>query len=331
MLRSVRVSRDIPSASNPSVRCGRPSGPEAEQRLKRGHRLPSPIVPKDELVQVDLELRLTDPVVRADQPLLEVADSAVRERHDGGCAFAQGAWARLGTPNVPDARRLQVFEAFQPVGHDGRSRADVVLDELDHRRLFKIRDHRHPDTARHAATIFDRHDDNGRFSAFELTTASQTGLRPTDPGVVELNVAVQRFTRRVDHRASQFVQQHPGRFVSAESQLPLYQERGDPPFVGRHEIGGPEPHDQRHLRVVKNRSGGQRDLVSARDTSPASVFQHRVRSLVATSRTAEAIRPATRGQILLAGLLGRELALKLAQIRGKGRTGHPPTLYLVAC
>jgi len=100
MLRSVRLVRDIPSASNPSVRCGCPSGPEAEQRLKRGHRLPTPIVPKDELIQVDLKLCLTDPVVRANQPLLEVANSAVRERHDGGCAFAQGAWARLGTPNV---------------------------------------------------------------------------------------------------------------------------------------------------------------------------------------------------------------------------------------
>jgi hypothetical protein len=80
-----------------------------------------------------------------------------------------------------------------------------VLDELDHRRLFEIRDHRHPDTTRHAATIFDRHHDNGRFSAFELTTTAQTGLRPPDPRVVELNVAVQRFTRRVDHRASQFM------------------------------------------------------------------------------------------------------------------------------
>jgi hypothetical protein len=105
------MSGDVPSASNLSVRRGGASCPEAEQCLKGGHWLPSPIVPKDELVEVDLKLRLTDPVVRADQPLLEIADGAVRERHDGGCAFAQGAWARLGTPNVPDARRLQVFEA----------------------------------------------------------------------------------------------------------------------------------------------------------------------------------------------------------------------------
>ena len=35
------------------------------------------IVPKDELFQVDLKLRLADTVVRADQPLLEVAYGAV--------------------------------------------------------------------------------------------------------------------------------------------------------------------------------------------------------------------------------------------------------------
>ena len=72
MLRSVRVSRDILSASNSPVRRRSVFGPEAEQRLKRGHRLAPTIVPKDELVQVDLQLRLTDPMVRADQPLLEV-------------------------------------------------------------------------------------------------------------------------------------------------------------------------------------------------------------------------------------------------------------------
>jgi hypothetical protein len=59
------VSRDILSASNASVRRGSASGSEAEQRLKGSHRLASTIVPKYELVEVDLKLRLTDPMVRA--------------------------------------------------------------------------------------------------------------------------------------------------------------------------------------------------------------------------------------------------------------------------
>jgi hypothetical protein len=127
MLRSVRLRRDIPSASNPPVRCGRASGPQAEQRLKGGHRLPTSIVAKDEFIQVDLKLRLTDPVVRADQPLLQIADRAVRERHHRSRAFAQGAPERLGTAHVLDARGLQVLEAFQAVGVDRRSRLTCCL------------------------------------------------------------------------------------------------------------------------------------------------------------------------------------------------------------
>src|SRR5713101_5836524 len=78
MLRSARMSCDVPSTSNLSVRRGRPSGPEAEQCLKGRHRLPTTIVTKDKFVQVDLQLRLADPMVRADQPLLQIADGAVR-------------------------------------------------------------------------------------------------------------------------------------------------------------------------------------------------------------------------------------------------------------
>ena len=73
MLRS--ICRDIPGASNPLVGRWSAAGPEAEHRLKGGHRLSSTIVPKHELVQVDLQLRLTDPVVRANQPLLQVAEA----------------------------------------------------------------------------------------------------------------------------------------------------------------------------------------------------------------------------------------------------------------
>ncbi len=71
------------------VRRRRASGSEAEERLKGRHRLPSPIVPKDELVQIDLQLGAAHPVVGADQPLLEVPDGAVRQRHHGFRALAQ--------------------------------------------------------------------------------------------------------------------------------------------------------------------------------------------------------------------------------------------------
>jgi hypothetical protein len=54
------------------VRCGFVYSAEAEEGLERRHRLPSAIVPKDKLVQVDLELGAADPVVSAHEPLLQL-------------------------------------------------------------------------------------------------------------------------------------------------------------------------------------------------------------------------------------------------------------------
>jgi hypothetical protein len=139
-------SGNVPSPANLLIRRGGATCPEAEQGLKGGHRLAPPIVAKHELVQVDLQLRLTDPVVRADQPLLQVADGAVGQRHDGGRASAESRLDRLRTPYVSDVGSLQVLEPFQAVGMDRGARADVGLDERGHRRLFEIRDHGHPDT-----------------------------------------------------------------------------------------------------------------------------------------------------------------------------------------
>jgi hypothetical protein len=48
--------------------------PPKAKRLKGSHRLTPTIVPKAELIQVDLKLPLADTVLRADQPLLEVAE-----------------------------------------------------------------------------------------------------------------------------------------------------------------------------------------------------------------------------------------------------------------
>jgi len=52
---------------------------ETEQRLEGCHGLPTAIVPKDELVQIDLQLGAANPVVSAYEPLLEVADGDQQE------------------------------------------------------------------------------------------------------------------------------------------------------------------------------------------------------------------------------------------------------------
>ena len=59
-------------ATDTTGRCGRSPGAQTEECLEAGHRGPPPIVPKYELIEVGRELGAAHPVVRADQPLLEV-------------------------------------------------------------------------------------------------------------------------------------------------------------------------------------------------------------------------------------------------------------------
>ena len=104
--------RQIPGTSNPSVRGRRPCAPEAQQGLEGGHRLPAAIVSKHELVEIDLKLRLADAVIRPGQPLLQIPDGAIRQRHDRGGTPAKRAAGRLFSGDMPDAGRGQSVEAL---------------------------------------------------------------------------------------------------------------------------------------------------------------------------------------------------------------------------
>jgi hypothetical protein len=88
---------------------------------------------------------------------------------------------------------------------------------------------------------------------------------------------------------------------------------------------------QRDLGPVKNRPGGQRDLVTAAGALPPSLIHQFVRSPMSASGADEAIGAAAGHQVVLAGFLGGEVALKLPQRFGKRRSGHPSTLRIGAC
>src|SRR5665213_4133946 len=55
--------------------------PKSKQCLERSHRRLPPIVTKDEFIQVDLELVAADAVMSPKEPLLEIANGPVRQRH----------------------------------------------------------------------------------------------------------------------------------------------------------------------------------------------------------------------------------------------------------
>lgn len=69
---------DILRAPYAVIGCGCVRGSEAEQGLEGGHGLLSAIVAKDEFIEVNLELIAADAVIGSNEPLLQVANSAVR-------------------------------------------------------------------------------------------------------------------------------------------------------------------------------------------------------------------------------------------------------------
>ena len=87
----------------------------------------------------------------------------------------------------------------------------------------------------------------------------------------------------------------------------------------------------RDLGPVKNRPGGQRDLVTAASALVPSLIYKFVRSPMSASGADEAIGPAAGRQVVLAGVLGGKVALKLLQRFRERRSRHPPTLRIGAC
>ena len=88
---------------------------------------------------------------------------------------------------------------------------------------------------------------------------------------------------------------------------------------------------QRDLGPVKNRPGRQRDLVAATGTLPPPMIHQKVSPPISAAGTEEALGPAADREVLFAGFLGGEFALKLPQGFGKCRSGHRFTLRIGVC
>src|SRR5437773_227366 len=106
----------IAPALDPTVGCGRATSAQAEERLKRRHRLLSTVVSEHEFVEVGLELSPAHAVMSANQPVLEVADDAIGKGHDGARALAERRSQRLLERDVPIPSRLQAGERPEAVG-----------------------------------------------------------------------------------------------------------------------------------------------------------------------------------------------------------------------
>jgi len=81
MLRSA-YRRQVLSAANPPIGVLAPGRFPPEKGLERRRRRLSTIAAKGELIEIDLQVRPTDPVMRAHEPLLKISDRAVGQEDE---------------------------------------------------------------------------------------------------------------------------------------------------------------------------------------------------------------------------------------------------------
>jgi len=322
-LRQVVPASDDVSDGRPAPRA------ESKQGLERCHGCLAPIMTKDELVEINLQLMSANAVVRSEEPLLKIPDGTIGERHRrlGPLAEILSRW--LHARDMSIACLTQAGKLLQAISVDRRVWRDGLLDECQQRRRLEIGAYRHPCAAGPGSTLLDGNDHERCFSPFQLAASPQPLLWTSHPRVVQFDLAVQGLARHVDHGAPELMQEQPSRFIPTDRQLSLEQQRGNPPFVRGHQISGPKPQGQRGSRPVEHRARCHRCLVVAsRAFPPVPRLQWKGLRMPAT-RTSEPISPPTILEILPACRFVAELALELMRIARKRGTRHGRTLLIV--
>src|SRR5262249_3998643 len=139
---------------------------------------------------------------------------------------------------------------------------------------LKIWDHSYTQSPRRLAAFLNGHQDQSGSAPFKLTTTAQTRLRAANPSFIDLYLSMQRLACHVNHPSTPLVKHHPGRFIAAQFQLTLEQERRNPTFIRRHQVRSPKPQHQRYSSIVENGSRCQRHLMSAPRALPESVMTY---------------------------------------------------------
>ena len=246
------------------------------------------------------------------------------------CRLVRNGWTRRTCRNPTPSNPEKLFEAIRV---NNGSRCQVLLQECEEGCAPEIRHDSHPGTSAPAPNFLHRHQHQGGFTTLELPTPSQSGLCSPNPSIIHLYFASKRFAFSVDHRPTQFVEHHPCRLITRESELVLQQKRRDATFICGHQVSRPKPTRQRDFRVMQNRSRGHRNLIPTPGTLP-SPSRRRFRfigSSVATAWADKSLWPPASCQIFLATLFTAKLHLEFAQIPGKDRAWHVSTLLLVSC
>jgi len=225
---------------------------EAQQRLEGRHRGAPTVEAERELVQVRLEVVVTDAMMRARQPRLEIPKDPVDVRQD-----LPGPLRRpLGAGSMTEAHGRQRGVGAPAIREDEGARRNVVLHEPGQRASRGVGHDVETDPARGRPAHLDRSDDQSLIQ--ELAATLEADLGTAHVGFVDFDPLLQRLPAGSHHGSAELVQQRPGRLVT-EPELALQLDRRQPGRMGRHEVGRPEPHRQwqpRPMQHCARRQGG---------------------------------------------------------------------------
>jgi hypothetical protein len=179
--------------------------------------------------QINLELRFAHAVIGTNEPLLKIANGAIGKWYRRFRTFAQCGSQRLNATDVFEARLGQTFEALEAIGVDSRSGSHILSEERNDGLGLEGWNHSHSNTSGALASFFHRHKDERRSPPFELSASSQTGLLTANPRLINFYLAVQRLTKRVHHRPSEFMKHHPDRLVVGQTEMVAATANADTP------------------------------------------------------------------------------------------------------
>ena len=123
-----------------------------------------------------------------------------------------------------------------------------------------------------------------------------------DCGLVDFHKAGQGVVLGIDHGAAELGREQPGGLVGAEAELLAQLQGRDAVGIGRHKVGGPEPHGQRQFAAMHDGARPHRGLLGALGAFEGKGLGFQGPTpVVAAGGAVEPLRPADRGKIGRAG------------------------------
>ena len=227
---------------------------------------------------------------------------------------------------------LQPVAAGPAVGRDPRSRFGGVFEERLQGRAGLVHD---PAELGAAGTVLPEHRDRpcDHQPAFVAAPARRRLGALEAAGnarLVRLHARGQRKPVGGVHRPADLLLRHPGRLSAPQAEMALQLQGRHPVRMRSHDVDGPMPAPQRHVRAVHERPGRHQGLLPA-----VAALADAARTLEPDRGPAPAVRaneaggPSAPEKILRARLVVREHPLELVgghRIRKFGLIRHAPLI-----